>query len=92
MGEHRPPGQTQAGHLCLSVLYTLQGRKAIALCPDLQAQRSATNPINASVDLVLVAGILGHSSVQTTARYDQRREQAKKRAARSLHVPYSNGK
>lgn len=49
---------------------------------------AAGDMLDAGVDLVLVSKTLGHSDTKTTAGYDRRPEQAKKKAAQSLTVPY----
>jgi len=48
----------------------------------------AGNLLDNGSDLVTVQKLMGHSSPTTTAGYDRRGEEVKRRASRSLYVPY----
>jgi site-specific recombinase XerD len=44
--------------------------------------------LDTGADIATVAKMAGHASVSTTARYDRRPEEARRKAVGLLHVPY----
>ena len=47
-----------------------------------------TQLLENGADLATVASLMGHSSTDTTRRYDRRDAKQKKAAVATLHVPY----
>lgn len=74
-----------------AVLYILQRRADLAkvakFSPHDLRRSFISTLLDAGADIVTVQRMVGHSKVETTARYDRRPEQVKRKAAELIHIP-----
>jgi len=82
-----------AKQLTPQAIYSMLARRALQagvakFSPHDLRRTFVSDLLEAGADIVTVAKMAGHASVNTTARYDRRPEQTKKKAAGLLHVPY----
>jgi site-specific recombinase XerD len=86
-------GRLSHERLTAQALYNLLARRCESagvktLSPHDLRRSFCSDMLAAGADIATVAKLMGHASVNTTARYDRRPEAAKKAAAGLLHIPY----
>jgi hypothetical protein len=69
------------------LLRTRADRAGVQLSPHGLRRSFVSDLLDRGVDITTVAAMAGRSSVKTTARYDRCGAEAKRHAARALHVP-----
>jgi integrase/recombinase XerD len=92
----RKGGRVQISRLTpQAIYYILQIRAEGAnlkksFSPHDMRRTFVSNMLAAGADITTVAQLAGHESIDTTARYDRRPEEAKRKALKLLHVPYQD--
>jgi len=86
-------GKIQFGGLVSQSVYDLLKKRALQagvkdFSPHDLRRTFVSHMLERGVDIATVADIAGHSSVNTTRRYDRRPEDHKKLAAEKLHYPF----
>ena len=90
-------GAIQRRRMTTQAIYNLLNKRASqagidSFSPHDLRRTFVSDLLDAGADIAIVAKMAGHASVNTTARYDRRPEQAKMKAAQRLHVPYHGRK
>ena len=86
-------GMTRSGFMTNQAIYNVLAKRGgsagvKAFTPHDMRRTFVSDLLDAGADIATVSKMAGHSSVNTTARYDRRPEEAKQKASRLLHVPY----
>ena len=81
-------------HMTPKVIYNMLAKRATeagvkSFSPHDMRRTFVSDLLDAGADITTVSKMAGHASVTTTSRYDRRPEEAKRKAASLLHVPYA---
>jgi len=85
---------TNYSHMTPKTIYKMLAKRATeagvkSFSPHDMRRTFVSDLLDAGADITTVSKMAGHASVTTTARYDRRPEDAKRKAASLLHVPYA---
>lgn len=85
---------TNYEHMTPKTIYKMLAKRASeagvkTFSPHDMRRTFVSDLLDAGADITTVSKMAGHANVATTARYDRRPEEAKRKAASLLHVPYA---
>lgn len=84
----------QMHHGAISVFNMLRKRSieagVVNISPHDLRRTFATDMLDKGEDVLVVSGLLGHASLNTTKKYDRRGEGAKRKAVERISVPYQS--